>query len=176
MASGRGSFFLNSIDMLIDDETFIALRNRRVKHRTLGRVESRTRAYAEQRTREEQEASMEAQQALGEAQRRLNERVAEVQQRTDLDQQTKQIMARNLQEVENRRFEALKVNIEAERDAKITASRENMESQVRSIQSNIKTLAGVLPPIPVFVLGIAVFVRRRNREKEGAAAVRRLRG
>jgi ABC-2 type transport system permease protein len=168
-------FILNCMDILVDDNSFIALRNRRVKHRTLTTVESKVRRYAEERAVEQQQAEMEAQRALSQAQQRLDQKITEVVQRDDLDEQTKNIMARNLQEVENRRLEATKATIEAERDAKIEHSKEVMESQVRAIQSNIKTAAGLLPPIPVFGLGVVIFVRRRRREKEGAAAARRLR-
>jgi ABC-2 type transport system permease protein len=158
----------------VGDESFIELRKRRVKHRTLTTVEAKTRAFSEQRAAEEQEARMDAQQALSDAQQRLDERVAEVRTRTDIDAQAKEIMTRNLQEVEQRRFEAMKASIEAERDAKIQAAQEVMQSQVRKIQGNIKTLAGLIPPIPVFAVGIMIFIRRRRREKEGAAAARRL--
>jgi ABC-2 type transport system permease protein len=169
------SFFLNCIDVLSGDESFVELRRRRVQHRTLTTVEARTRAFAERRAIEEQQATADAQTALAEAQQRLDARVAEVQGRTDLDATTKQIMARNLQEAESRRFEAARATIEAARDAKIDASKEEMESHVRRIQSGIKTLAGLLPPIPVFVMGIVIFMRRQRREREGAAAARRLR-
>ena len=168
------TFFLNAMDTLLEEDSFIDLRSRRARHRTLERVEAQTAEYIQQRATDERQAEEDAEQALTDAQQRLNDRVSELQARTDIDAQTKQIMVQNLEEVENRRLSVLSTNINTEKDTRIQASRENMESQVRQIQTSIKTFAILLPPVPVIVLGVVIFTRRQRREREGAAAARRL--
>ena len=169
------TFFLNAMDTLVGDESFVALRNRRVRHRTLARVENQTRNFIERRAQEEAEAEREADANLAAAQSRLDAKVAEVRDRADLDAQTKQIMARNLEEVENRRLEVQKSNIDTAKEAAIRASEERMETQIRLIQSSIRSAAVLLPPIPVFLLGVYIFIRRQKREREGAVQAHRLR-
>jgi ABC-2 type transport system permease protein len=169
------SFFLNSIDMLAGDSSFIGLRRRRLRYRTLERVEVQTRAFTEKRLHDEQQADSEAKQALADAQDRRNKRIADIQARADLDEQAKQVMVRNVDGVEKRKLEVLSANIDLAEQSKIQASRENMASHVRRIQDTIRTVAVVAPPLPVFALGVFIFMRRRRREREGAVATRRLR-
>ena len=170
------TFFLNAMDTLVGDDSFIALRSRRARHRTLEVVEAQTSQFIEQRTADEQQAELEAEAALTAAQARLDERVAEIETRTDLDAQAREIMVRNLEQVENRRLNVLSATIETEKETKIRVSRETMERQIRQIQTSIRTGAILLPPIPVFALGVWIFIRRRRREHEGAVAAHRLRG
>ena len=169
------TFFLNAMDILLGDEAFIDLRSRRARHRTLEQVEAQTRTFIEQRTREEQQAEEDADLALEDAQDRLDARIQEVQDRDDIDAQAKEIMARHLQEGERRVLGGMAANREAQKEPTIPAGRESMGAQFQRIHSTIGPCAVVRPPIPVFVLGVWIFARRQKREREGAAAARRLR-
>jgi ABC-2 type transport system permease protein len=169
------TFFLNSIDVLAGDVDFIGLRTRRVRYRTLERVEAQTRGFLERRSQEERQAADDARRALDAAQQTLDQRVADIEGRQDLDAQARQILVRNLLDTENRKLEVLRTNIEQARDTKILASREAMDREVRRIQGAIRTTAVLAPPLPVLLIGLLVYFRRRRRERDGAAAMRRLR-
>jgi hypothetical protein len=95
--------------------------------------------------------------------------------RTDIDVVAKQILARNLEETETRQLRVLEGTISQARDARVRASRDEMEAQIRRIRARIRVLAVLLPPLPVLLLGIAVFMRRGRRERESARITGRLR-
>ena len=163
------TFLLNAVDQLAGDESFIALRKRRPRHRTLEAVEARTRVYEERRLKDTQDAEATAQKRLEEAQGRLDRAVEALRQRADLDAQTQRIMINNLQNVENRRLQVARKNIEDEKGRQIERSRADMEASIRGIQNTIKLLAVALPPIPAFVLFVLVSLRRLRREKIGVS-------
>ena len=163
------TFLLNAVDSLAGDDSFIELRKRRPRHRTLEAVEARTRVYEEQRLEDTTTAEDVAERRLEEAQERLDQAVEALQARTDLDAQTKRIMIANQQKVENRRLSVARKNIEDEKQRQMERARSEMESSIRAIQSTIKLLAVIVPPIPAFALFLFVSVRRLRREKIGVS-------
>jgi ABC-2 type transport system permease protein len=169
------TFVLNAIDELSGDRAFIELRKRRPKHRTLELVEARTRVYEEKRAEDSRNAAALAERRLQEAQARLDASVAAVQARADLDEQAKQIMISNLQTAENRRLQVARQNIQDERERELEDARAGMESSVRQIQNTIKVLAVGLPPIPAFLLFVAISLRKLRRERARIAPERLLR-
>ena len=163
------TFLLNSADYLVGDDSFIALRKRRRKHRTLEAMESRTKVYEDQRLVDTQEAEASATKQLEEAQARLDSAVEELRNRADLDQQTKRIMIANQQKAESRRLQVARANIEDEKQRLIENARGDMESSIRTIQNTVKVLAVALSPVPAFALFIWVALRRLRRETIGVS-------
>ena len=161
------TFALNCIDILVGDESFVALRKHRPRHRTLARVEALSQEYADRRRSETDSAEANAADLLAQAQARLDGKVAELRARPDLDEQTKTIMLRNLQSVENRRFEVVKSNIEQDKDRRIAEARAEMKQAVAGIQRTIKWWATIPPPIPTLLLAVGLFSYRQRREKIG---------
>jgi ABC-2 type transport system permease protein len=163
------TFLLNAVDQLAGDESFIDLRKRRRQHRTLTTVEAQTKNYEEDRLEETRSAETEAEEKLKVAQERLDASVKGLEDRTDLDLQTKRIMIANQQRIENRRLTVARSNIEDEKERKLEIARADMESGIRRIQNTIKILAVALSPVPAFLLFLFVSVRRLRREQLGVA-------
>ncbi len=165
---------LNAIDSLAGDASFLALRKRRPRYRTLEKLEEKTRAYEEQRRAESEQAATQAELRLKEAQARLDAAVRKLEARTDLDEQARQIMISNVQAAENRRLQVARANINDERDRALENARIQMESSIRGVRNTIKLLAVSLPPIPAFALAILMSLRRLKRERLRISSDRRV--
>jgi ABC-2 type transport system permease protein len=166
------TFLLNAVDQLAGDEAMIALRKRRPRHRRLEAVEGRTRAFETRAAEQTRQAEAIAQTRLAEAQQRMDKAVGELRGRTDVDEQTREIMLQNLRATEERRLKVARATIEDERERHIEASRAEMETAVRAIQSTIKLAAVALPPVPAFALFLVMSLRRLRRERIGGRAER----
>lgn len=160
------TFVLNCIDSLAGDESIIALRKRRPRHRTLERIARQTQRFEEERLDQVKEAEEKAILRLKRANERLQAKVNAIQERTDLDDQTKNILKNEVITVEQRRFDAEKLAISEEKDESIAKAKEGMEIEIRSIRKRIRLLAILLSPIPAFLLALFVFLHRYSRERQ----------
>ncbi|GAC1469962.1 MAG: Gldg family protein [Isosphaeraceae bacterium] len=162
------TFVLNCVDVLAGDDAFVALRKRRLKHRTLTRIEDQTKQFTDQYQRETKVAEDEARRQLDEAQANLDKQVQAVRARTDLDERTKEIMLANLEAVANRRLEVQKATIENEKRKTILASKAESGQNIRRIRNQVRWLAVLFEPLPPMALGLVVFAFRIRRENYGA--------
>jgi ABC-2 type transport system permease protein len=162
------TFVLNCVDSLAGDLSYVDLRKRRIMHRTLTRLEEQTKDYVAKAEKESKAAEDEAADKLKQAQTRLDESIDALRKRTDLDPQTKAIRLEQQQAKEMLRLNVERTNIEDAKRRKIADSKAEMETEVRKIQTGVRALAVLLPPLPALFLGAIVFIVRLGRENRGA--------
>jgi ABC-2 type transport system permease protein len=154
------TFVLNCVDVLAGDESYVELRKRRPRHRTLERFEDLTKNHNQKMLDETKEAEEKADKELSDARARLNAKVEEVRKRTDLDERRKEMEIRNLEEVENKRLANATREIEERKKAAIERSKGTMKQQVRLIKNNIRLFAVTLALVPPLIMGLYLFTRR----------------
>ncbi|HEV3167002.1 MAG TPA: Gldg family protein, partial [Isosphaeraceae bacterium] len=163
------TFVLNSVDVLAGDDSFVSLRKRRPRHRTLRALEAQTKTYIEHSEADEKAAEESAKKERDLAQKHLDDEVKKVRDSKEYDGRTKDIMLTNLQDVENRRLEVTKANIEDRKKRKIVDSKAEADRAIHQIQNRIRLLAVLFPPLPALLLGCIVYGVRIGRENRGAS-------
>jgi ABC-2 type transport system permease protein len=154
------TFVLNCIDVLAGDESYLELRKRRPKHRTLVRFENLTKSHNQKMLDETKTAEETAEKERADAQKRFDEKVKTVRDRSDLDERQKELQVRSLEEVENKRLQASIREVDEKKKAAIERSKSTMKQSVSSIKKNIRILAVLLAPIPALLMGLYMFSRR----------------
>ncbi|HEU5115763.1 MAG TPA: ABC transporter, partial [Isosphaeraceae bacterium] len=162
------TFILNAVDVLAGDETFVDLRKKRPKHRTLTALEDESKKFIDQSQLEQKKAEDTAKEQLEAARTRLQEAVDKIRTSEEYDERTKESMVRYRQQVEERRLELAEAQIEAQKLQQIEESRARREQAIDSIENRVRAQALALTPLPPLVLGLVIFVLRKSRENRGA--------
>lgn len=160
------TFLLNLVDSLTGDERFIELRKRQPKFRRLTWVDEQTEGARDTLEKERKKANEKAEKELQDAQKALDDAVAAIEGRTDLDETTKDVMAKSAEEAENRRLQVKAGKIEREKAKVINRIDTEHQRKIDEVQDRIRILALLIPPLPVLLLAGLIFARRRRREAE----------
>ena len=151
----------------------IDLRNRRPKVRTLTSIERQTKAFNKTATEERKMAADEAKQALKDAKARLAEKVEKIKKDDSLDDDSKMQQLMMAQQEESRRLEVEDANINQTKDKKIDASKTKMDRLTREVERSYYTRSLLFSPIPAIILGLLVWLIRKNNEQRDIAPSRR---
>ena len=163
------AFVLNCVDSLAGDDSYIELRKRRRKARTLSAIEKEVDKFNKVKLEEEDAAETVARDQLDKAKESFDEKVRAVEGRTDMDMRTKEIMTLTVRKKEQQKLDATKARIEEEKSKKTEEARFEMEQKKRGLRTVKKIYAMAFPIIAPLFIGIFIFFYRLFRENRGAA-------
>ncbi|MFO0635193.1 MAG: Gldg family protein [Nannocystaceae bacterium] len=167
------TFLLNAVDSLVGDDRFIELRKRKASYRRLTTVDDLKKEERTAREEQTEAANKSAEAELEEAKKSLEAAVDAIEQRSDLDETTKQIMLKSAEQAENRRLQARTESIERDKAKAIGKVETRYQRQSREIEDRIRIASVLLPPIPALLLGAFIYVRKRRREHDAIPQDRR---
>jgi ABC-2 type transport system permease protein len=164
---------LNLIDSLAKEDRLLEIRNRRRLHRTLQEFEKSIEEAREFATQTIQNAESSIQKILQEENRKLNEALAEVQNsQSNMTQgqfmQLLQTEAAKLQKNLAKRERELRQDT----NTKVKAAERQRDRKIKEKQEFIQQMSVFLPPIPLLIVALIVFSRKRKAEIDGAVGSR----
>lgn len=167
------TFVLNAVDSLAGDESFVSLRSRRAKHRTLSRIDAQKKVFQRQANDEEKLADTKAKEELEERREQLGKRLSEIEENQSLDPRAKQQMIQQAQQTEQQRMTLAEAQIQQKKNKEIGKIRAITNRKSRSLETFTRLLAVCLPPIPALLLGLGVLWQRHIAEKRTITDTRR---
>ena len=164
---------LNALDELAGDKRFIEIRKRRPQHRTLVRIEERTKEAKQQAADATDQFIKDYEAQEQKEQQAIEDKIAELQKRKNIDRQQMAIEVLLMQQDLERRKEAKTEQLRQEKKRANRQDRDRPGAEgAMQVQDQYKLWAVLLPPIPPLMVAVIVFFTRRAREREGVARSR----
>jgi len=182
------SFVLNIVDALADETSFLGLRNRRLRHVTLGKIEAQkevelqkvfeiNKQFEMDHKLALETAEVEAKQKLRPLDNEIKAIIALRDQKKSYDAAAlaaKQGILKQQQQEQQQKLSVKVQELQNELNENKRQAELNAEQKIQEIQRKYKLAAVIIPVIPPFLLGVFVYTRRRLREREGISKARRL--
>ncbi|HND51077.1 MAG TPA: Gldg family protein [Pirellulaceae bacterium] len=180
------TFALNVIDSLSGDDDYVGIRKRKTKYSTLRVIEAQAEVarakesverqkFEEEHTKALDTAEKEKKDAIQkfeDAKKAIDERRAKGEAVDPKEEEAKILQFVVWTNLANQRFENKKDQLKRERDERLKETGRKLEQQIDQIQDEFKAWAVSLPLIPPLLVGLAVWVVRRTREREGISKAR----
>ncbi|MBA3547881.1 MAG: GldG family protein [Nannocystis sp.] len=167
------AFLMNAIDTLSGDVDLVDLRGRRSKYRRIDRVDEMTKEASARRNEEIKVASTTAEADIKAAQAALDAAVKKINDDATLDETTKAVLLKSAEEAENRRLNAKREKIQADKTRAVTRTQTEHLAAVRQVEDKIRSIAVLVPPLPAILLGGFIFLRKRRREQDAIPTSRK---
>ncbi|MBN38276.1 MAG: hypothetical protein CMI29_07400 [Opitutae bacterium] len=168
------TFSLNLIDQLAGENSLLDIRNRRRQHRTLIEFEKNIEKAREVASKTIAEAEESIQNVLREEQRKLNDALASVQKNNQGSMTQGQFM--QVLQTEgaklNKNLERRQRELRKEANIKIKSAERNRDELIKAKEESVQFLSVVLPPIPLLIIALIVFIKKKTAEIQGAIASR----
>lgn len=160
---------LNLIDHLSGEGSLLDIRNRRRLHRTLEEFEKSIEEAREVASRTIQEAESSIQAILQDENRKLNEALAEVQ-----NSQGSMTQGQFMQVLQTEAAKLQKNLAKRERElrqttnVKVKDAERKRDREIREKQRSIQRLSVFIPPLPLLLIALFVYYKKRGAEIQGA--------
>lgn len=168
------SFFQNAIEVLAGNDSFVKLRNRRAKPRTLTRLEDIFKTFREKTAQRREEVEEEVAQKLEEEQEKLDKANAGLQEDNNLS--FVEVLQKTGQQTldAQKRFELTKARLDKQLEEDLEGLKTIEQNQITSIETRARYLSIFLAPLPALILGVIVLWFRKFAEERGIEADRRV--
>ncbi|MDR2755791.1 MAG: Gldg family protein [Planctomycetaceae bacterium] len=170
------TFVLNAIDSVAGDERFLAVRNRRPKHRTLSKFDENTDDIRKV-TNDKRNALQKQFDAQTETEEKeLTDKMKELEKGLKEKTVNEDEALRKLgvaMVTAQKRLNSAKEKQQRELNIQLEKADVELNENIRRIQGQYKLAAVTLPPIPPLLIALGVFFVRKIRETEGIPQSRR---
>ncbi len=159
------TFFLNAIEVLAGDESFVRLRNRRQTPRTLATIEGMKEPYRVAAVKERDKAEAQVDEKLSDAKARALEKEKRLQEDKEMSNRERQSQMIFNQLNEGMRLNRQDERIQRELEKSLTAIQGEEERSSRQIESRVRWLTILTAGLPALILGSIVLLYRNLREQ-----------